>query len=180
MSTDTDAASGGSRAGQVPNGANTIPIFPPLTRLLAGAVGWGALMSLSAIVSLYRRNHLETLHLMELAVLFFAGGLLAWPFIVPTARLLSRYGRVETRFAACFVLLALGTIAMTAFLFAMDYRLFYAQWHHPILSRMGIRQFVGTSASGVYQFAVMGLGLYLPAGLPVLAGVSLWLAKAMR
>ena len=137
-------------------------------------------MALSAVVSLYLRNRLETFHLMELAILFFAGGLFAWPFIVPAARLLSRNGSIETRFAACFALLALGTIAMTAFLFAMDYRIFYAQWHHPILSSMGIRQFIGTSASGVYQFAVMGLGLYLPVGLPVLAGVSLWLAKAMR
>lgn len=138
------------------------------------------LMSLSAIVSLYLRNRLETFHFTELMILFFAGGLFAWPFIVPAARLLSRHGRIETRFAACFVLLALGTIAMTAFLFAMEYRSFYAQWHHPILTWMGFRQFIGTSASGVYQFAVMGLGLYLPAGLPVLAGVSLWLAKAMR
>lgn len=177
---NTDAASGGSASRQKPAGATAIPLFPPLPRLLAGAVGWGVLMSLSAIVSLYRRNHLGTFHLAELVILFFAGGLFAWPFIVPTTRLLSRYGRIETRFAACFALLALGTIAMTAFLFAMDYRLFYSQWHHPILSAKGIRQFVGTSASGVYQFAVMGLGLYLPIGLPVLAGVSLWLAKAMR
>lgn len=177
---NTDAASGGSATRQAPAGATALPLFPPLPRLLAGAVGWGVLMSLSAVVSLYLRNHLETFHLAELAILFFVGGLLSWPFAIPAARLLSRNGRIETRFAACFALLALGTIAMTAFLFAMDYRLFYSQWHHPILSRMGIRQFVGTSASGVYQFAVMGLGLYLPIGLPVLAGVSLWLAKGMR
>lgn len=148
--------------------------------LLAGAVGWGILMAVSAVVSLYLRNRFETFHLIELSILFFAGGLLAWPFVIPAARLLSRHGRIETRFAASFALLALGTIAMTAFLFAMDYRLFYAQWHYPLLSSMGIRQFIGTSASAVYQFAVMGLGLYLPIGLPILAGVSLWLAKAMR
>lgn len=148
--------------------------------MLAGAITWGLLMALSALVSLYMRNRLETDHLVALVVLFFAGGLFAWPFAVLLARMLARRDQIQTRFAACFVLLAIGTIAMTAFLFAMEYRLFYSQWHHPITTWLGMRQFVGTSASAVYQFAVMGLGLYLPVGLPVLAIVSLLLAKAMR
>lgn len=155
-------------------------IVPPLLPLSAGALGWGILMALSMLPSLYLRNRLATVHLEALTVLYFAGGLLAWPFIIPAVRLLARNASPEARFAACFVLLALGTIAMTAFLFAMEYWLFYAQWHQPLLSRMGLKQLMGTVASGVYQFAVMGMGLYLPVGLPVLAGVSLWLAKAMR
>lgn len=156
------------------------PVCPPAASLLLGAVGWGTLMALSSMASLYLSNRLETFHLAELSILFFAGGLFAWPFAVPAARLTTRNRRVETRFAASFALLALGTIAMTAFLFAMDYRLFYSQWHAPLTTWIGIKQFVGTSASAVYQFAVIGLGLYLPLGLPVLAATSLWLAKAMR
>jgi len=155
-------------------------LVPPLLPLLAGALGWGILMALSMLLSLYLRNRFVTVHVEDLTIIYFAGGLFAWPFIIPAVRLVARTGGIETRFAACFVLLALGTIAMTAFLFALDYRHFYAQWHEPLLTWMGLKQFVGTSASAVYQFAVMGVGLYLPVGLPVLAGVSLWLAKAMR
>jgi hypothetical protein len=176
-----DTATGHPRRPHVSDpAAKPVRLIPPLLRLLAGAVGWGTLMALSAVLSLHMRNRLETFHLGELTLLFFAGGVLPWPFIVLAARFLVRDGRIETRFAACFALLALGTIAMTAFLFAMDYRHFYAQWHQPLLTWMGLKQFVGTSASAVYQFTVMGLGLYLPVGLPVLAAVSLWLAKAMR
>ncbi|NVP55793.1 hypothetical protein [Mycoplana rhizolycopersici] len=151
-----------------------------ITRLVAGALAWGALMALSASISLYFRNGFETLHLAELVTLFFLGGALAWPFVVLAAGLVARNAAVETRFAACFVLLALGTIGVTALLFAMDYRVFYSEWHEPILSRIGVKQLFGTTVSASYQFAVLGMRLYLPVGLPILAGASLWLAKAMR
>ncbi|MBB3975043.1 hypothetical protein GGQ64_000219 [Rhizobium azooxidifex] len=160
--------------------ASPVPLFPSLAALGAGSLVWGMLMATSAVVSLYLRNRLETDHLAQLLALYLAGGMLAWPFVVLAARLVARNARLETRFAACLVLLATGTVAMTAFLFAMDYRLFYAQWHQPLLTKTGIRQVFGTFTSAVYQFAVLGLGLYLPVGLPVLAAVSLWLAKAMR
>jgi hypothetical protein len=61
----------------------------------------------------------------------------------------------------------------------MDYRLFYAQWHRPFGTRIWAYQFIFTSAGAVYQFLVMGLRLYLPVGLPILAGTSLWLARSM-
>lgn len=157
-----------------------VPLLPPLFALLAGGLAWGILMALSATVSLYMRNRLETFHFQQLVVLFFTGGLLAWPFIIVCARLVGRGKRMDTQLAACFVLLAAGTIAMTAFLFGLGYRNFYSQWHEPLFSAMGLRQLFGTFVSAVYQFAVLGLGLYLPVGLPVLAAASLWLAKAMR
>lgn len=155
-------------------------LLPAMRLYLGGAVCWGLLMAACAFVSLFLHERWQTFHLARLLLLYFAGGLAAWPFILPAARLLARGRPIETRFAACFALLAVGTIAMTAFLFAMDYRLFYAQWHQPFGTRIWIFQFVFTSIGAAYQFAVMGLGLYLPVGLPILAGVSLWLAKAMR
>jgi hypothetical protein len=75
---------------------------------------------------------MATSHVDDLAILYFAGGLLAWPFVLPLGRFLAHRRRpIETRFAAFFVTLSAGTILMTAFLFAMDYRLFYARWHAP-------------------------------------------------
>ena len=49
---------------------------------------------------------------------------------------------------------------MTAFLFAMDYRLFYSRWHAPFGTIVWAFQFVFTSASAVYQFAVLGMRLF--------------------
>ena len=156
------------------------PVFPSLPLYFGGALGWGLLMAGCAFLSLLMDGRWQTFHLAKLLLLYFAGGVVAWPFVLPAARVLTRRRPAETRFAAHFALLGLGTIAVTAFLFAMDYRLFYAQWHQPFGTRIWLYQFVFTSIGATYQFLVMGLGLYLPVGLPILAGASLWLAKAMR
>jgi hypothetical protein len=157
-----------------------LPLVPPLPILLGGAVLWGLLMAACAFLSLVMEDRWQSFHLQKLLLIYFAGGLAAWPVVLPLAHLLARHRTVETRFAACFALLGIGTIAMTVFLFAMDYRQFYAQWHQPFGTRIWLLQFLFTSAGATYQFLVMGLRLYLPVGLPVLAGVSLWLATSMR
>jgi hypothetical protein len=155
------------------------PIFPSRRLHFGGSVAWGLLMAACAFVSLVMQGRAETFHVDKILLIFFAGGLLAWIVVLPMARLLTRRRSAETRFAAHFALLSLGTIAATAFLFAMDYRLFYAQWHQPFGTRIWAYQFVFTSAGAAYQFLVMGLRLYLPVGLPILAGASLWLARSM-
>jgi len=154
--------------------------YPPYPDLIVGALLWGVLMLVSAMLSLYMRNRMETSHAGELAILYFAGGLLSWPFMLPLGRYFAHRRRIETRFAAFFVALSAGTILMTAFLFAMEYRLFYARWHGPAGSLLWIFQFVFTSASAVYQFAVLGLPLFLPLGLACLLATSFALAKRMR
>lgn len=148
--------------------------------LLAGALAWGLLMAASALLSLALQDRWQTYHLGELLLVYFCGGFAAWLPAVPLARRLTRRRTIETRFAAHFVLLCLGTVLATAFLFAMDYRQFYAQWHQPFGTWIWLLQLLFTTASALYQFLVMGLRLYLPVGLPVLGGVSLWLAASMR
>lgn len=157
-----------------------MPVFPPLALLFGGAIGWGCLMAACAYASLVLQGRVQSFHLERILLIYWAGGAAAWLIALPLARLAARQRSVETRFAAYFALLSLGTVLCTAFVFAMDYRVFYAQWHQPFGTRIWMFQFVFTSAGATYQFLVMGLGLYLPAGLPVLAGASLWLAKAMR
>lgn len=174
MSFATDASTALGRR------AAPVPIFPSLSICLGGALTWGLLMAACAFLSLWLQGRWQTFHLEQLLLVYFAGGFAAWPLVLPVARFLTRRRSVEVRFAAHFALLSLGTIAMTAFLFAMDYRLFYAQWHHPFGTRIWAYQFVFTSVGAIYQFLVMGLGLYLPVGLPILAGASLWLSRSMR
>lgn len=157
-----------------------LPLFPSLPILFGGAVLWGVAMAACAFLSLVIEDRWQSFYLGELLFIYFAGGLAAWPVVLPLVRLLARHRRMETRFAACFALLSLGTIGMTILLFALNYRQFYAQWHQPFGTRIWLLQFIFTSAGATYQFLVMGLRLYLPVGLPVLAGVSLWLAKSMR
>lgn len=169
----------GAPALGTPFGSARVPIFPSLALCLGGAVAWGLLMVACAFLSLHMEGRDANFHLEKLLLIYFAGGFGAWMIALPLARLLTRRRGTETRFAAHFALLSLGTVALTAFFFAMDYRLFYARWHQPFGTRVWAFQFVFTSAGAVYQFLVMGLRLYLPVGLPILVGASLWLARAM-
>ncbi len=154
--------------------------YPPYSDVLIGAPLWGVQMLASAMSTLYLRNGLETSHVGDLAVLYFAGGLLAWPFALFFGRFFAYQKSTETRFAAFFVALSVCTVLMTAFLFAMDYRVFYSRWHAPTGSIIWIFQFVFTGASSVYQFLVLGLRLFVPLGLVCLLAMSFMLAKRMR
>ena len=137
-------------------------------------------MAASALAALYLRNGLLTSHLTALTLVYFFGGALAWPVLVPLARRFTRRRPISARFAAFFLALSIGTVAMTAFLFAMDYRWFYSRWHAPFGSLIWTFQFLFTGASAVYQFAVLGLILFLPLGLLCLIVVSAYLARQVR
>jgi hypothetical protein len=137
-------------------------------------------MALSAGLALYRRNGLETDRLDALLLVYFLGGVFAWPVALKAAFRCGSGKPVETRFAACFLCLSIVTMGMTAFLFALDYRIFYSRWHNPFGSIIWMFQFAFTGASAVYQFGVLGSRLFLPLGLVFLPLASLYLARRMR
>ncbi len=150
--------------------------LPTRYELLLGIPVWGLLMATSAFIALLMREGGATFQLTKILGLYFAGGAIAWPLSILIGRFCALDRSVETRFAAYFLCFTILTIAATTLLFAMDYRLFFQQWHAPFGTRIWIYQFVYTSASASYQFVVMGVRLYLPFGLAVLVGVSVWLA----
>lgn len=145
--------------------------------LFWGAILWGILMAAAAFGALYLQNRAETSQLFAVLLLYLCGGVLAWPFALSLARFTSEGRRMDARFAAYFFCLTAFTILATAFLFAMQYRQFYARWHAPFGTRIWIYQFMFTGANSVYQFVVMGVRLFVPFGAIILAVTSLWLAK---
>ena len=149
---------------------------PSLREVVIGSPLWGLTMAASAIATLYLRNGAETSRLFEIFLLFFAGGMIAWPCSLAFARAAVFEHRRETRFAAFFFCLTVCTIALTAFLFAMDYRQFYTRWHAAPGTLIWAYQFVFTSLAAAYQFVVMGIRLYMPFGFAALVLASLWLA----
>jgi hypothetical protein len=151
-----------------------------LAGLMAGALLWAIAMDASSLLGVYLRNRLETPYLSTILLIFFLGALPGWITAVILCRpLLVRLGQMA-RLAAAFVLLCGSTIAWTAFAFAMQYRLFYAQWHDPLTTVRGLYQFSFTTAAAVYQFLVLGTPLYLPAGILCLAAASLLIARRKR
>lgn len=154
--------------------------LPSTGTILAGGPLWGILMALSAATSLYAQDRLWLSADLDILGLYFVGGLIGWVLALPFARFCAAGRRPETRFAAWLLWLAIGTIGVTAGLFALQYRSFYSQWHAPFLSRIWVYQLVFTSASAVYQFAVIGLRLFMPLGFMLLIATSAIMARRMR
>lgn len=152
----------------------------PWPDLLIGAPLWAALMGGAASFALYRRERLDGADAPALIALLFLGGLLAWPVAIPLGRYLAFRQPVAARFIAFALLLSLGTLGVTALLFALAYGSYYERWHAPFGSLVWLFQFVFTSASAVYQFAVLGTRLFLPLAPLFLVAASLFLAKRVR
>ncbi|MGO4436202.1 hypothetical protein [Rhizobium sp. RAF56] len=137
-------------------------------------------MGAAASFALYRRERLDGADAPALIVLLFLGGLLSWPIALPVARFLAHRQPFAARFLVFAAILSLGTLAVTAALFALDYGSHYERWHEPVGSLVWFFQFAFTSASAIYQFAVLGSRLFLPLGPVFAVAASLFLAKRMR
>ena len=137
-------------------------------------------MGSSALLALAMENW-ETPHAIRtVAILFALGGVAAFPPGLALARFLSHRRQAETAFAAAFLSLAVATIGVTSGLFALEYRLYYAAWHAEAFSRTWFLQFTHTLAAALYQFAVLGLRLFLPLGFAALLLASWLFARRAR
>lgn len=144
--------------------------------LLAASLIWGALMALSAVAGLLYREWESTYLIARVAALFFVSGVVAF---VPAACIARRLGRnlvTERRFALSFLLLASATIGATALAYAVQYRLYYSEWHDDPFTIRWLFEVGFTTAAALYQFAAMGMSLFLPIGLIALLGASLLFA----
>jgi len=145
---------------------------------ILGAIGWGAAMALSAQASLWLSMAALTDHYWSLTTLVFVGAALAWPLSLASFRFIAHGRAREAAFAASFLCLAIFTIGVTASMFAFMFRHFFAQWHDDAFTKLWLAQFIFTVGSGLYQFAVLGVRLYLPLGFVFLFAASILLARS--
>ncbi|WP_171026194.1 hypothetical protein [Mesorhizobium comanense] len=151
----------------------------PGTALL-GAVLWAVTMGASALVNLLLDNWVTPQKIRTVSALFAAGGGLAFPVGLFAARIVSLGRSREVAFAAAFVGIAAATIGLTALLYALHYRSYYAEWHAPVFTLTWGFQFAFTMAVASYQFVVLGIRLYFPLGFVALFAAGLWFARHRR
>jgi hypothetical protein len=113
-------------------------------------------------------------NLRVVAISFAAGGFAAFVPAFAAYRLFGARKTRSQRFSLAFLTLASATVFFTAITFALIFRSYYAQWHDTVFSGDWFRQQFFTTASSLYQFAVLGLRSYLPIGLPALFAAA-WL-----
>jgi hypothetical protein len=153
---------------------------PSVGTALAGAVLWGSAMGASAYANLFLDAWETPAKLQFVAVLFVAGGALAFPLGLFLARLLSEGRRAEASFAAGFISFAAATVAVTALLYAIQYRSYYSAWHAEAFSITWAFQLVFTTLAALYQFLVLGVRLFFPFGFLALFAAALWFARSPR
>ncbi len=153
----------------------------PALLILFGAFAWGVCSAASAATGLYVRNRLETDHTADIVHAFFRRRFFRLGAGADSAPL-----------SPCLNIRAIafcGGLSRHPFFHArrcgsavrIRYRVFYAQWHAPALSRIWFFQQLFTSLGAVYQFAILGLGLYFPfAVVPVLAAGAILCRPAQR
>ncbi|MDQ6437229.1 hypothetical protein RB623_24520 [Mesorhizobium sp. LHD-90] len=154
--------------------------FPSWRIALAGALLWGLAMAGSAAVNLLADGWQTTAKVVEVATVFAAGAALAFPAAYAAAGILAGNRGWETRLASAFLAFSVGTIGITALIYALDYRQYYAAWHAEAFSFTWMHQFAFTLAGALVQFAVTGVRFYFPLGFLALAAVSAWFAHRAR
>lgn len=140
------------------------------------ALGFAALVPLHTV---WLEQHVGGRTLITTLVFFLgglAGGFTAWLLAAPAARGRPWSARFSLGLAAHCMLVPLAT----AFVFFLQYRDYYAQWHHAPLSEIWFWQMGYTGAAAIYFFAVGAVQYMLPFGLPVLVAAGLLLARATR
>ena len=149
---------------------------PSWKEAVFSAVMWAALMTLCVLADYYLWRHMLPPSTARIAMIFALGAGAAAPICLWLARIMARKNTNST-FAVMFILLAIGTIGLTALIFAFDFWLYFSQWHGATFSGLWANQFFFTFASAVYQFLVSGLRLYLPFGFLALIIASLWTSR---
>ncbi len=149
-----------------------VGVYKGALRLIALSCAWALTMMASAIINLFLLDRVvETKS--ELLVAFFGiGALIAFPMVTWVLKRAPKHWQTGQRFALAFIALSLMTIGVTAMIFALHFRAYFAEWHDDHLSVRLAFETVFTLLSAVYQFLVLGLRLYIPLGLVALLGAS--------
>lgn len=166
-----DGAETGARPGLTRLAAATLP--SPST-IVFGSAAWGLLMAACAMTGIWLQNRLIIANPLAIASVYFYGGSLAFAPALWLARLVSgRLGRA-LRSATGAAIMALATHLLTAAMFALQYRVFYAHWHADFPDIVWFFQLAFTSAGAAYTFTVGSLTFYWPMSCLAIVGFGLW------
>ena len=147
-------------------------------RVLAPAAVFALGVALSATFTLSQsRGWMSGSEIVRLASIYGAGALIGMALAIMVVRFVGRPLSGHGRLLTIFALGLAATVLATGGLLALEYRIYYSQWHAPAFSRIWIWQQVFTTLGALYQYAVMGLRYYGAGAVVVLAATSWWASR---
>jgi hypothetical protein len=146
--------------------------LPSLRVALFGSLLWCAAISLCVWFNVrFNAWGIEPQRMTVMSIMA-GGAVLAFVPGVTLANLIAGNKRQSQLMAALLIGLMLSTIGVTALIYLFHFRSYYAIWHDHAGAHDWYWQQLFTSASAFYQFAVLGVRLYLPWGPVLLIGAA--------
>lgn len=155
--------------------------LPSPSVVVFGSAGWGAIVMLSALAGIWLRNGLFVANPFAIASVFFYGGALAFlPALWFMTLAFGGRGKIARFVCGTLVIAAMTHLGASA-IFALQYRVFYAQWHASFPNIVWFFQLAFTSAGAVFTFTVGSLHYYYwPASCLAFLGFGAWFAYRGR
>ncbi|MCP1199444.1 hypothetical protein [Notoacmeibacter sp. MSK16QG-6] len=142
----------------------------PIRRFLLVLTTWPLICATSSALTVFLREAEALSTANDVILLHAAAGWIAALIWFSLDRLLiRRFERLSARFVLSFTLLIGLTVGVSAGLFAIQFWVYFSQWHEPLTSRIGLYQAIFTSASAIYQYAVLGARHLIVLALPAAA-----------
>ncbi|MEM8811651.1 MAG: hypothetical protein AAGF59_03465 [Pseudomonadota bacterium] len=132
------------------------------------ATGFAAMVPVHALA----RDQVVDGRIATIAVVFLVGslpGLLtAWLIVA----LLGSRGNWSARFSLALIAIMVCVPLATAFIFFLQYRIYFSAWHDPAFTEVWIWQILFTGATAVYLFVVSAIPFILPLGLLLIVAAA--------
>ena len=167
-------------AGQQPLGVRLKSAAPAWPTALLGGLAWGATMAANARFCLWLQGWQTPDRIAAVVLLYAIGGALAFPVALLAARFLCEGKSRQARYAATFLSFTIATVGVTALLYTLHYWHSYESQHAEAFSLTWVLQLIFTELFALYQFAALGLRLYLPFGFIALFAASFWFVQRTR
>ncbi|MEM8542078.1 MAG: hypothetical protein AAGF25_14075 [Pseudomonadota bacterium] len=151
--------------------------LPPFGALILPTAFWALACFVAGIFALvFARGWVLAPQSLYVGSIYGLGAMLSvWPSVYLTRMFIRR--RSAWRIVFLMLFLLVFTLFITASIFALEYRLYFTQWHGEPFSKIWIWQQAFTSGAAVYTYIVLGLRLYIPAAVIALIVTSWWLNR---
>ena len=141
---------------------------------LFGALAWSIAVGASTWLSLdWKLGYGSASQKPTIVLVYALGAFVAFPAALYVARFVSRQPGLW-RTVAIASALGLATLGVTAAIIALEYRMYYAEWHAELFSVHWFWQQLFTTIGAVAQYAVIGTRFYLPFVPVLLMATALW------
>jgi hypothetical protein len=144
---------------------------------------YGAAIAFNTFFAMHWINDFATDRTWSIITTYFLGAVIAFLVCAFIIRLLLGWLKARSwpvRIILVITLVTGATIGITALLYALEYREFYAKWHSEAFSRIWFFEQAFTILVAFYQFAVLGIRFYLPLAPLILILTSSILLRSTR